>query len=232
MPPKLLVSVTDAAEAALAVAAGADLIDAKDPAAGALGALPPDRIDAIVATVAGRRTVTAVIGDLDDPAAILAAARATAATGVDMVKIGLYPGPDRARLLADLGRQHAGGVRLVGVMLADRDPDPSLVAVAADAGFAGIMMDTAGKAGSLRGLLPPAALAAFVALGHRHGLMVGLAGSLRIADIDALAALGPDLLGFRGGLCEGFDRRRALSAAGVQEAAARLAGTAFRPAAE
>ncbi|RZK75548.1 MAG: hypothetical protein EOO66_33700, partial [Methylobacterium sp.] len=47
--PRLLVSVRDAAEAEAAIRAGADLIDAKDPENGALGALPPETVRAIVA---------------------------------------------------------------------------------------------------------------------------------------------------------------------------------------
>ena len=38
-PPRILVSVRDADEADIAVRAGADLVDAKDPKRGALGAL-------------------------------------------------------------------------------------------------------------------------------------------------------------------------------------------------
>lgn len=220
--PKLLVSVADPAEARLAVEAGADLIDAKDPAAGALGALPPDAVRAIVAAVAGRRTVTAVIGDLDEPRAVLEAATAMAETGVDMVKIGLFPGPDRAGLVADLGRALAGRTRLVGVFLADLDPDFGLVPSAAAAGFAGVMLDTAGKTGGLLAVTDPALLSGFVALARRHGLMSGLAGSLRVDDIGRLARIGPDLLGFRGGLCEGFDRRKPLRRDRVEAAAAAL----------
>lgn len=219
---KLLVSVADPAEARLAVEAGADLIDAKDPAAGALGALAPDTVRAIVAAVAGRRTVTAVIGDLDEPRAVLEAAAAMAATGVDMVKIGLFPGPDRAALIADLGRALAGRTRLVGVFLADLDPDFDLVPEAAAAGFAGVMLDTAGKAGGLLAVTDPTLLAGFVALARRHGLMSGLAGSLRVDDIGRLARIGPDLLGFRGGLCEAFDRRKPLRRDRVEAAAAAL----------
>ena len=39
-PMHLLVSVANAGEAAAALAGGADIIDAKDPAAGAMGAVP------------------------------------------------------------------------------------------------------------------------------------------------------------------------------------------------
>ncbi|MEJ1160808.1 (5-formylfuran-3-yl)methyl phosphate synthase [Prosthecomicrobium sp. N25] len=230
--PKLLVSVADPAEAILALDAGADLIDAKDPAAGALGALPEATIRAIVAAVAGRRTVTAVIGDHEDPGAALDAAARVAGTGVDMVKVGLFPGPGRARLVADLGRALAPQARLVGVLLADRNPDLALVPAAAEAGFAGMMLDTAGKAGGLLTLMGLDRLAEFVALARRHGLMAGLAGSLRVSDIDRLAPLGADLLGFRGGLCEGLDRRRPLRRDAVADAAARLGAVAApRPAA-
>lgn len=229
--PKLLVSVASPAEARLAVEAGADLIDAKDPAAGALGALPTAAIEAIVGAVSGRRLVTAVIGDHAAAEAVLEAAERVAATGVDMVKVGLFPGPDRAALVAELGRRLAGRTKLVGVLLADRDPDLALVPAAAAAGFHGIMMDTAGKVGGLLAVADTASLSGFVALAEQHGLMVGLAGSLRVEDIDGLARLGPDLLGFRGGLCEGFDRRRPLAAAAVARAAARLAGRRHDPAA-
>ena len=47
-------SVRDADEADLAARAGADLVDAKDPARGALGALPAATVRAIVAQVGGR----------------------------------------------------------------------------------------------------------------------------------------------------------------------------------
>jgi uncharacterized protein (UPF0264 family) len=41
--------------------------------------------------------------------------------------------------------------------------------------------------------------------------MIGLAGSLRIEDIAPLAAIGPDLLGFRGALCQPDGRAAPLS---------------------
>ena len=63
---RLLVSVTNAAEASAAVAGGADVIDAKNPLAGALGAVSPDTLRDIHATVAGVRLVTAAIGDAAD----------------------------------------------------------------------------------------------------------------------------------------------------------------------
>ncbi|MBH0239641.1 (5-formylfuran-3-yl)methyl phosphate synthase [Methylobrevis albus] len=222
---RLLVSVSDAAEARLALAAGAGLIDAKDPRAGALGALDPAVITEIRDAVAGRATVTAVTGDHTTIEAAVAAAERIAATGVDLVKIGFPAALDGAALadaLESLARRH----RLVAVLFADEEPDFGFIPVLALAGFAGVMLDTAGKSGGLRRHLPDPALAAFVARAHRRGLMAGLAGSLRAEDLPVLAAFGPDLLGMRGGVCEGYDRTRPLDPVRVAEAAGLLAAPA------
>ena len=60
----MLASVTDDLECEMAITAGVDIIDLKDPANGALGALPPHRISSIVSQLAGRRPVSATLGDL------------------------------------------------------------------------------------------------------------------------------------------------------------------------
>ena len=74
------------------------------------------------------------------------------------------------------------------------------------------MIDTFDKsAGSLRQHLDDDSLRAFIELARELGLMTGLAGSLRVADIAPLAALGPDLLGFRGALCQPGGRAAPLS---------------------
>ena len=91
-----LVSVTGAEEAEVAAAHGADIIDLKDPAKGALGALAEHEVRAAVAGIAGRRPVSAVIGDLPmRPEALAEAASAMADAGVDFVKVGLFPDPRR-----------------------------------------------------------------------------------------------------------------------------------------
>ena len=41
---------------------------------------------------------------------------------------------------------------------------------------------------------------------HQRGLFAGLAGALRLGSIPALLELQPDILGFRGALCEGARR--------------------------
>ena len=212
--PGLLASVATLGEVEEALAFGADLIDLKDPAQGALGAWPPDALAAAVAAVGGRRPVSATVGDLAPEASgLAAAARRTAAAGVDMVKLGFLAGADHRALARDLAPLADGGLRLVAVLMADQDPDLHLPGTLAAAGFFGVMLDTADKrAGSLRHHLAGPELAAFVKQARALRLFCGLAGSLGLADIAPLAALRPDYLGFRGALCAG-DRADALDAA-------------------
>jgi len=229
--PRLLVSVRDAAEAATALAGGADVIDVKEPAAGALGAADAATLAAVVAAVAGRRIVSATTGDIPPEAAdaAVASARAVAASGADYVKVGLFPGPGRAALIDRLGRELGHSARLAAVLFADRGYDPALVSALAAAGFCGLVVDTADKrAGRLTDHLDTAALAGLVAACHHHGLFVGLAGSLRQDDLAPLAALGPDLLGVRGAAAAAGDRIAGLDATRLAGLVATLAGS--RPA--
>lgn len=201
--PRLLVSVRDPAEAEAALLAGADLIDAKDPRRGALGALDPEIVRAIVARVDGKAVTSAVADASVSPAAI-------AAAGVEWVKLGIEPGlwedPTALAALADAARG-----RLIAVLFAEDAPGPDLAPVLAAAGFAGAMIDTAGKVGvRLTDLAEPALLSAFTAACRARNLLSGLAGSLRITDIPTLRAHAPDYLGFRGGLCRDLDRHNAI----------------------
>ena len=199
---RLLASVRDGEEAAAALAAGAEIIDFKDPAHGALGALPPGEIVRGIARVAGRAPTSATAGDWQlEPGALVAAAARIGATGVDYVKLGLLPGVALPACIREL-RSVARRFRLVAVFFADRGVPFAALASLRAAGFAGAMIDTAEKTGGgLRRHLDDAALTRFVRLAREAGLMTGLAGSLRLEDIPPLARIGPDLLGFRGALC-------------------------------
>lgn len=237
---RLLVSVRNLDEARIAARAGVDFIDLKDPAAGALGALPPAQIAEIVAVLRAPRAgrppaLSATTGDLPSDAldAILAQVSAVAATGIDYVKVGIDGGPGSRRLLEALA---ACGASVVPVLLADRGIDTGLVheALALET-FAAVMLDTADKgAGSLLERLPGAALAAFIATVRqargvsvgsqgsgaspgpqgpvRAPVMSGLAGALRLADLPALRRLQPDFAGFRSAVC-GAGRAGPLDAA-------------------
>jgi len=226
----LLASVTSAAEAETALAAGADIIDLKDPRTGALGALPTPVIREAVARLAGRRTVSATAGDLPmEPDIVDQAVESIAALGVDIVKVGLFPGGDREACLDRLAVRAAGGARLVAVLFADRSPDLGLIEGLAARGFAGVMLDTADKrGGTLRRHLDDATLARFVERVRDFGLLSGLAGSLGPEDIAPLLRLGPDYLGFRGALCTD-GRASALDADRVRAIRAAIGSAAVQP---
>src|SRR6185503_3129781 len=85
---RLLVSVGSAAEVSAALAGGADVIDAKNPRRGPLGAVSLEVLREIHAAVARTRLVSAALGDADDEAAIERAARAFATAGASFVKVG------------------------------------------------------------------------------------------------------------------------------------------------
>src|SRR5262245_5054885 len=212
----LLASVTGSREAELAIARGADIIDLKDPAKGALGALEPSLVREAVETIAGRRPASAVIGDLPmEPGVITAAVETMAATGVDYVKVGLFAGSKRKECVAALAGL-ARRTKIVGVMFIDCEPKQELIGLMAESGFAGAMMDTARKDG--RRLLDHAdavTIGDFVRAGRSHGLFTGLAGSLEAADIPRLLLLAPDYLGFRSALCNRHDRRAGLDPAAL-----------------
>ena len=200
----MLASVTGPDEAAVALAGGADIIDLKDPTKGALGAVSPEILAATITTVAGRRPVSAVAGDLPmAPEAVREAVAARRAAA--FVKIGLFPATIDARraviaALADL----ASETRLIAVFFADGDPDFALLDDLKTAGFHGAMIDTLGKAGGgLLWHLSAGALGGFVARCRALGLVSGLAGSLEAPDVPRLAVLRPDYLGFRRALTAG-----------------------------
>jgi (5-formylfuran-3-yl)methyl phosphate synthase len=208
---KLLASVTSEFEARLAASIGADIIDCKNPAEGALGALPCETVARIRKAVPSHIMVSATIGDLPmTPAPVRHAVERMAATGADIVKIGLFPG-EAPRATIEALSPIASRTKLVAVMLADLKPDYTLAKDLVNAGFMGVMLDTAGKSGTtLLDHMTASDLAAFLRTARAHGLMTGLAGSLKEFQIPGLVALDPDVLGFRGALCKAGNREAGL----------------------
>lgn len=227
---RMLVSVRDVDEALAAADGGADFIDLKEPLDGALGGLPLATVREIVGVLrqrGSRLPISATIGDLpmNDLAQILSRVAAVGACGVDYVKVGIERAAGAATVIDALA--DCGNV-VVPVFIADRGLDDALVARACAVrfisrqAFPAIMVDTADKrAGSLFDVLPSAALQRFVATVRASGALVGVAGALRAAQVDALAALQPDFAGFRSAVCIG-DRASRIDAARVRELSARL----------
>jgi dihydroneopterin aldolase len=197
-----LASVRDAAEAETARRCGADIIDLKDPASGALGAVEPSIAREAVAAIAGRVPISVTIGDVPMvPDRIVDAVLAAAACGAVYVKIGVFPGGDAESCFDRLAAVSKDN-KLVVVAFADCPPTFDVIELAAAIGATGIMLDTMKKGSSrLTDHMQWEALAGFVRRGSAAGLSVGLAGSLRAEHVRPLLALKPDVLGFRGALC-------------------------------
>lgn len=200
----MLASVNSLEEAALALTAGVDIIDLKQPASGALGALEIGVVKQICSYCNGQRPVSSTVGDLPmQPGLIFDAVRAVAETAVDYIKIGFFPGgdwPGTVRKLSTLatGRNPA----LIAVLFADTEPVPAMIDVLKTAGFKGVMLDTMDKQkGSLTDLMTSTQIKQFVARVKSRRMLCGLAGSLRLGDIPGLVSYQPDYLGFRGALC-------------------------------
>ena len=212
---QLLVSVANLAEARDAVAGGADIVDAKDPSTGALGAVTLDTLQEIHAAVGGRRVVSAALGDATDERRIEHLAFDYASTGVGFVKVG-FAGVTAPSCVERLMRAAIRGVGVsslrncgvIAVAYADSGGTTSveptaLVDIAARAGASGVLLDTADKRGpGLLRLVPPAQLESWVARAHEARLTVALAGKLTASDLPLICTIGADIAGVRGAACE------------------------------
>jgi hypothetical protein len=208
-------------DASAALEGGADIIDAKEPASGALGAVTLDEFREIHALVAGTRPVTAALGDAVDEASVTSAANAYARSGARLVKVGFSGVVSAARVAAliaaarDSAAPHAG---VIATAYADADRvaslDPfTIVDAAARAGAVGVLIDTADKHGpGLRALMPPASLYSWVALARDARLVVAVAGKLTAGDMAYAIDAGADVAGVRGAACDGGRAGRVMSA--------------------
>ena len=204
----LLASVSSIAEALLVLSADVDIIDLKQPALGALGALDITAVKQIVTEIDGRCPVSATIGDLPvQPDPVFNAVKAMVETGVDYIKIGFFPGGDWQRTVKKLSALTRQNHALIAVLFADTQADLTIMSLLKDAGFTGVMLDTMDKQkGSLTQLMAKIDIAQFVTQAKSRQLLCGLAGSLRLADIPELLTYQPDYLGFRGALCKDHNR--------------------------
>ena len=212
-----LASVTSVEEARVALAGGADIIDMKNPRSGALGALPLNTIAATVKSINHKTQTSATTGDLKaDSGCIPDAVRAMHATGVDFIKTGFFHGSGSFIDLIDSLKPEASFCKLIAVLFADQPLDMSLLPRLAEAGFHGVMLDTASKQGmGLRASLSDSKISQFVQSCRQLGLVSGLAGQLTTQDIHPLMQMTPDYLGFRSALCKQHQRTRAISARAV-----------------
>ena len=151
-----LVSVRNVEEALLVAQAGVMLIDLKEPRDGALGGLPPATVKQVVEALRAQGFAGEISATIGDHAAtalgeISSRIDALAATGVDVVKVGVAPDPQgtgASRALVDmLAARAARGLKLVPVLIADQGLGVLPVAEALARPFHAVMLDTEDKAG-------------------------------------------------------------------------------------
>ena len=210
---KLLVSVASADEAREAVSGGADIVDAKDPFTGRLGAVGIDVLTAIVSRCGGSTTISAALGDAGDEIAVERDGCAYTQAGAQYVKLGFAGVRDPSRVSALVAAAVRGSAarrgRVIAAAYADAEragtlPPDRLLDCAAHAGATGVLLDTADKRGAgLLDLIDRVTLAQWVDEAHRRGLLVALAGRLGAADLSLVRELGCDIAGVRGAACEG-----------------------------
>ncbi len=216
---RLLVSVSSYAEAMLVQESAVDILDIKNPEAGALGALSLEEIRLIVKANRACKETSATIGDVPmQVELVLRRVMETLSTGVGIVKIGLYP-DSQLEACIDRMREFTGqGAKLVAVMFADYGVNLMLLPKLKAAGFYGVMLDTAQKDGRhLLDHLKMDEIGAFVRHARSLGLYSGLAGSLRAEHLASIAPIGADYIGFRGGVCEDFQRRNRISPSKIRD---------------
>lgn len=206
---RLLVSVRDAAEARTAVAAGAHLVDVKEPERGALGNAGAATIREVLAAVDGHCPVSAALGELvglssEDLDGRLA--------GIRYAKLGLsqcglwdaWP-TAWARALRGL----PAGTNAVAVAYADhraaQAPSPlAVLNTGAQLGCRALLVDTFDKRqGTLFDHLTAAATTQLILRARDNAMVTVLAGSLRDAALDRAVELAPDYVAVRGAVCPG-----------------------------
>ncbi len=235
---RLLISVRDATEAQLAIGAGADLIDVKEPDAGSLGAAAPEVVADVVRIAAGRRSVSAALGELCDRSTVELRAffAEPALASLAYAKLGLagcaaisdWPGRWESAL-----RIFPSTVAAVAVAYADWEraaspPPKEVIAVGRRLGCRALLIDTFDKGQpGLLGQWSLVELSRHVRLARGAGMLVVLGGRIGPDDFATLLPLEPDFLAVRGAVCHS-DRKGRLDAALARAAKQRLDGLAAR----
>ena len=216
---RLLVSVRSAAEVDAAVAGGAEIVDAKEPSLGSLGAVSPAVLRAIAGALPPGTPLSVALGD---PADARAVAQAVAAldglvpgAGETFVKLGLtsVDGNDRTEELVTAAVAAASRSPILPAVIVVAYADHAMaggpsadrvIELAARAGAWGVLLDTGIKDGrDLFDHIDPSALRRWIQAAHRSGLLAAVAGSLTEEGVRRLADQPADVVGVRGAACSG-----------------------------
>lgn len=220
---QLLTSVKNVEEAMLALYAGVNLIDLKDPYEGALGALDVEVVTQIIDKLSEYRQPTvllsATVGEKHETVSELVSDVVTyRALGVDIIKVAIS---DLLKLNDGLDKMEKiinDGVKMVAVFFAEDAIDLTVLKKLAAIGFYGAMIDTRIKEHSMVDVMASDELSRFVSICTKNALKSGLAGSVNETHIAMLTEHRPDFVGMRGGLCEEQQRTAGLSGSRLQSA--------------
>jgi hypothetical protein len=228
---RLLISPVCIEEARTVARLGCEIIDIKNVKEGSLGAQPPWVIEQIISELGGKGAVFSVaLGDLPNkPGTIGLAAYAVAKLKPHFIKAGLYDAKNYDDALAMM-TSIVKSIRMVNkkaIIVASGYADykrfggvscEELVPAAKKAGADVVMLDTAIKDGkTLFDALSVAEIQAFVDSGHKAGMKVALAGSVKLDDFEALCKINPDIVGVRGAVCKNGDRKKPITADGIRK---------------
>ncbi len=210
---RLLVSVRSADEIAAALRGGADIVDAKDPARGAMGPVTADVLAAIDERVPVHVPLSVALGDVGSAESVYAVISALRIRrrAAAYVKLGFDTACGERELLtrlraaADALARHPASPRFIAVAYADGDgAAEEILRGARRAGAVGILLDTGAKDGrTLLDFWSESRLRDWVRAGRAAGLEIALAGSVGLRDLARVVALEPDIVGVRGAACEG-----------------------------
>jgi len=208
---QLLISVRNLEEARLAAAAGADVIDVKNPARGSLGAADHEELAGIVQEFGRSIPLSAALGELLAAGGTAVPLNRPDLSGLSYAKFGLAgcaSRPDWEFLWREQMAHFPPGVAGVAVVYADpaaAAPAPQdVLAAAVSAGAQVILIDTWDKQqGHLLTHWTVEQLKQFAACVQSAGLKLALAGSLRLATIKQVLPLEPAFIAVRGAVCRG-----------------------------
>jgi uncharacterized protein (UPF0264 family) len=205
---KLLVSVRSVAECRRALHPAVDVIDIKEPERGSLGAADTTTLRAIVDWVAGRRSVSAALGELRDAAAI---EFSSLPVGLSFAKFGLagcamtdWPDAWSAAIRRLPPQTTPVAVAYADWQRAQSPPWPEVLTVGQQLGSQVLLIDTFEKsAGRLFDSLTFDELLEIRQRTRAAAMQLALAGSLQLADIAMLHNIAPDFIAVRSAVCNG-----------------------------
>jgi hypothetical protein len=212
---RLLVSVRSADEVEAALAGGADIIDAKEPKHGSLGAVPRRALASITQLVPSDCPLSIALGDVTSEPEVersISSLELPTREAPTYLKLGfaavsspkVIEGLLRAAVAA--ASEHRSAPKIIAVAYADSSAaEPAEIRGAAlRSDCCGVLLDTCKKTGSdLFGSIAQGDLAHWIADLRTSGLLAAVAGGLSINEIGPVCTVLPDVIGVRGAACDG-----------------------------